>query len=156
MEQMRTWIKTHADLVIDALRIYLGLGLFWKGLYFMIHRDEMGRVMDQLGDLWFVPVALAHAVVPLHMVGGALLAFGLLTRVAALSQIPILAVAAFGVYLPKAFANGVYLDPRQSFEFTVLVLFLLCLLFVYGAGRFSVDYLLNKKQIEPRGVPAAI
>ena len=158
IDQIRNWIKTHADMVIDAMRIYLGLGLFWKGLYFMLHRDELGRLMDQLGDLWFVPVAIAHVVVPLHLIGGLMLAAGLLTRVAALSQIPILLVAAFAIYLPKAFASGVYLDPRQSFEFTMLVLFLLCLLFVYGAGRFSVDYALTKKKhpIAPRAVPASI
>ena len=153
MDQLRSWIKSHADLVIDAMRIYLGVGLFWKGIYFMQHRDELARLMDQLGNSWFVPVAIAHAVVPIHMLGGAMLAFGLLTRVAALSQIPILFGAVIFVYMPRQLV----FEPRQSLEFSVLVLFLLCLVFVYGAGRFSVDYVLTgKKKIEPRGVPAAI
>jgi uncharacterized membrane protein YphA (DoxX/SURF4 family) len=148
----RIWIKAHADMVIDAMRIYLGLGLIWKGLYFMQHRDELTSLMDQLGSLWFVPMAIAHYVVPAHIIGGALLCFGLLTRIAALSQIPILLGAALYVYLPKA----MYFEPRQSLEFTILVLFLLCLVFVYGAGRLSLDYVMFKKKIEPHGVPAAI
>jgi uncharacterized membrane protein YphA (DoxX/SURF4 family) len=153
MNEMRSWIKSHADLVIDAMRIYLGVGLFFKGIYFMQHRDEMARLMDQLGNLWFVPLAIEHYVAPMHIVGGALLAAGLLTRVAALSQIPTMLGAVLYVHLPKA----LYFEPRQSLEFSVLVLFLLCLIFVYGAGRFSVDYVLTgKKKIEPRGVPAAI
>src|SRR6185295_2854788 len=123
IEQWRNWIKSHADMVIDVMRIYLGIGLVWKGLYFMEHRGELMKVMDKLGDLWFVPIAIAHYVVPVHILGGALFAIGLLTRVAALSQIPILIGAAFYVYLPDA----IYFEPRQSLEFSVLVLFLLFL-----------------------------
>jgi putative oxidoreductase len=152
LEHTRAWIKGHADTIIDLMRIYLGIGLFWKGLYFMMHRDELTQLMDQLGNLWFVPMAIAHYVVPVHLVGGALLALGLLTRVAALSQIPILLGAVFYVYLPRA----MYFEPRQSLEFSVLVLFLLCLVFAYGAGRLSVDYVLSKKSIEPDAVPATI
>lgn len=152
LEHTRVWIKSHADIVIDVLRIYLGVGLFWKGIYFMMHRDELGQLMGQLGNLWFVPMAIAHYVVPVHLVGGALLAMGLLTRVAALSQIPILLGAALYVYLPKA----MYFEPRQSLEFSVLVLFLLGLVFAYGAGRLSVDYVLSRKSIEPGAVPASI
>src|SRR5467141_2663153 len=100
IEHMRVWIKAHADIVIDLMRVYLGAGLFWKGIYFMIHRDELINVMQQIGNLWFVPVALPHYLVPVHIIGGALLAFGLLTRVAALSQIPILLGAALYVHLP--------------------------------------------------------
>jgi uncharacterized membrane protein YphA (DoxX/SURF4 family) len=134
------------------MRIYLGVGLFWKGIYFMLHRDELMSLMEQLGNLWFLPMVIAHYVVPIHIIGGAMLACGLLTRVAALSQIPILLGAAFYVYLPRA----VYFEPRQSLEFSVLVLFLLCLVFAYGAGRLSLDYLMLRKRVEPRAVPATI
>lgn len=152
LDHARTWIKAHADIVIDAMRIYLGIGLFFKGIYFMVHRDELLRLMDQLGNLWFIPVAIAHYVVPIHLIGGVMLAFGLLTRVAALSQIPILLGAALYIYLPKS----MLFEPRQSLEFSVLVLFLLCLVFAYGAGRFSLDYVMSKKHIEPHRVPATI
>jgi len=151
LDHARTWIKTHADMVIDAMRIYLGIGLVWKGLYFMLHRDELANVMDQLGNSWFIPLALAHYVVPMHIIGGTALALGLLTRVAALTQIPILLGAAL-VNLPRA----MYFGPRQNLEFAVLVLFLLCLVFAYGAGRLSMDYALTKKTIEPHPVPSTI
>jgi len=36
-------------------------------------------------------------------------------------------------------------EPRQELEFATLVLFLLVLIFIYGGGRLSVDYLLSRK-----------
>jgi uncharacterized membrane protein YphA (DoxX/SURF4 family) len=118
----------------------------------MQHREELGKVMEQVGNLWFIPVAMAHYIVPVHIIGGALLAIGLLTRISALVQIPILLGAVLYVYLPKA----MYFEPRQSLEFAALVLFLLCLVVAYGSGRLSVDYALTRKKIEPEAVPATI
>ena len=37
-------------------------------------------------------------------------------------------------------------EPRQEFEYATLVLFLLVLVFMYGGGRLSVDYLLSRKE----------
>ena len=152
IDETRHWIKAHADIIIDLMRIYLGFGLFWKGIYFMMHRDELLKLMQQLGDLWFIPVMMAHYVVPVHLAGGLLLALGLLTRIAALVQIPILIGAVFYVYLPRS----MYFEPRQQFEFSMLVLFLLCLVFAYGAGRLSLDYLLSKQKVEPDALAATI
>jgi uncharacterized membrane protein YphA (DoxX/SURF4 family) len=66
-----------------------------------------------------------------------LLALGLLTRLVALVQIPILAGAVFIVHRQDGlFALG------QSLEFSALVLFLLCVVFVSGAGRLSLDHVI--------------
>ena len=77
----------------------------------------------------------------MHLPGGLLLAIGLLTRVAALAQIPILLGAIFYVHL----SNRMRVEPRQELEFATLVLFLLVLVFSYGGGRLSVDHLLSRK-----------
>jgi uncharacterized membrane protein YphA (DoxX/SURF4 family) len=88
---------------------------------------------------------IAHFVIMAHLVGGFFLAIGLITRGAALVQVPVLAVAAFFVYLPKMFGA---IEMRENFEFTVLILFLLILISIYGAGRWSVDFILARKENE--------
>jgi uncharacterized membrane protein YphA (DoxX/SURF4 family) len=143
MEHTNHWIKVHGDLFLDLIRIYLGIGLFWKGVYFASHTTELVRLMDESGGLWFTSGLIAHFVIMAHLVGGFFMAIGLITRGAALIQIPVLATAVFFVHLPKAFSG---MDLRQDFEFTALILFLLILISIYGAGRLSVDYVLARKE----------
>ena len=138
----KRWIDSHMDIVIDLVRIYLGIGLFVKGLYFLMHQGELRKLLEGSDNVAFAQGALAHYVIPVHLVGGALLALGLLTRLAALAQIPILMGAIFYVWLPEV----LFFEQRQSLEFSALVLFLLTLIFAYGAGRFSVDHHLAKKE----------
>jgi len=148
INQCKQWIESHVDIVIDLVRIYLGAGLFVKGLYFLMHQEQLNKLLEGSENVAFAQGAVAHYVIPVHLVGGLLLAIGLLTRLAALSQIPILLGAIFYVWLPKV----LFIEQRQNLEFSALVLFLLALIFVYGAGRLSVDHLLTRKdsrQLQP-------
>jgi uncharacterized membrane protein YphA (DoxX/SURF4 family) len=138
----KQWVQSHVDIVIDLVRMYLGVGLFVKGLYFLMHKEEMQTLLEGADNAAFAQGAVAHYVIPVHLVGGLLLAIGLLTRLAALAQMPILIGAIFYVWMPRV----LFFEQRQSFEFAALVLFLLALIFVYGGGRFSVDYLITKKE----------
>ena len=138
----RRWIESHMDIVIDLVRMYLGVGLFVKGIYFLMHQGELKKLLEGADNLAFGQGAVAHYVIPVHLVGGLLLAIGLLTRLAALAQIPILIGAIFYIWLPEVLV----FEQRQNLEFSALVLFLLTLIFVYGAGRFSVDYLITRKE----------
>ena len=60
---------------------------------------------------------------------------GLLTRLAALVQIPVLTGAVFVVHLREGLAS-----PEQSLELAGLVLFLLLVVFAFGPGKLSLDY----------------
>ncbi|MDB6019093.1 MAG: DoxX subfamily protein [Pedosphaera sp.] len=137
------WIKTHGDLALDLVRIYLGIGLMVKAIYFMSHGEYLLQMMSSMGSLWFAPAILMHYVVLAHLFGGLCLTFGLITRAAAAVQLPILVSALFYVHLPQVVAS---VEARQSLEFAGLVLFLLLLISIYGAGRLSVDYLLARKE----------
>ena len=143
LEHTNHWIKVHGDLFVDLIRIYLGIGLFWKGIYFASHTDDLMRLMEQSGGMWLASGMIAHLVILAHLAGGFFLAIGLVTRMAALVQIPVLAMAVFYVHLPRAFSA---IESRQNFEFTALILFLLILISIYGAGRWSVDYVLARKE----------
>ncbi len=137
----KQWVQSHVDVVIDLVRMYLGVGLFVKGIYFVMHKEEMQKLLEGADNLVFAQGAVAHYVIPVHLVGGLLLAIGLLTRLAALAQMPILVGALFYLWMPQL----LFFEQRQNFEFAMLVLFLLALIFVYGGGRLSVDYLLTRK-----------
>jgi len=147
--RMRLWVETHSDIIWDLVRIYLGIGLFLKAIFYLTHRDYLLQLMDGMGTSWFAPAIMAHYVILAHLFGGLLMALGLITRVAALVQIPILLAAVFYVYLPKM----MFLEPRQSLEFSALVLFLLLLTAAFGAGRWSLDHHLSRK-INPEGYRA--
>src|ERR1051325_4716535 len=97
----KQWIQLHVDIVIDLVRIYLGVGLFIKGLYFLMHKEEMQKLLEGADNVVFTQGAVAHYVIPVHLVGGLLLAIGLLTRFAAVVQMPILIGAIFYFWLPR-------------------------------------------------------
>jgi putative oxidoreductase len=141
--EINHWIKTHGDIALDLVRIYLGLGLMIKAVYFMNHTDYLLHYMDTMGSMWFLPALMVQYVVLAHLFGGLCLTVGLITRGAALIQLPILLVAMFAVHLPHIITS---VEARQSLEFAGLVFFLLFLISIYGAGRWSLDYLLGRKQ----------
>jgi putative oxidoreductase len=144
LDQCRRWLWEHEDGFRDLVRIYLGIGLFFKGVYFMSHPDDLNQLLQRLDSGAFAQAMAAHWVIPIHLLGGALLAVGLLTRVAALAQIPVLLGAVLYVYLPRM----TLIEPRQNLEFSLLVLFLLVLVFLFGAGRFSLDHKLARRHPE--------
>jgi uncharacterized membrane protein YphA (DoxX/SURF4 family) len=119
--------------------MYLGLGLFIKGFYILSHQAQFGQLLQNNGMPLGI-LSLAHYVIPAHFAGGAMLLLGFATRAGAICQLPLLLGAMFYLYLPR-FSS---LEMRQNLEFTGLVLFLLSLLAIAGAGRFSVDYAVRR------------
>ena len=144
VQACKNWLRAHEDLFIDLVRIYLGCGLFVKAFYFLSHRDYLHQMIGNSDVSWLGGAMIAHYVILAHMVGGAMLALGIATRLAALVQLPILLGAVFSLYLPR-FA---VVEPRQYLEYAGLVAFLLVLFTVFGAGRFSIDYLMARKARE--------
>ncbi|HTD68242.1 MAG TPA: DoxX family protein [Candidatus Limnocylindria bacterium] len=146
IQSCKTWLRAHEDLFMDVVRIYLGCGLFVKAIFLMTHRDYLMQMIADSGNNWFTPALIAQYVILAHLFGGAMLALGLATRVAAFAQLPVLLGAVFSLYLPR-FAS---VEPRQYLEYAGLVAFLLALLGVFGAGRFSLDYVMARKWREMR------
>jgi len=144
LNQSKSWLHSHSDVMMDLVRIYLGVALFFKGVYFMANRDYLLQIMEEAGSWSIVPGTIAHYIVLAHLCGGLLLAVGLLTRFAAAAQIPILVAAVFYVHMPKLSLMSA--EPRQNLELSALVLFLTCLVFLHGSGRFSVDHLITRNQ----------
>jgi len=136
------WISDHREGAIDLVRIYLGIGLFVRGVLFAATPAGPGVLVD-LSEFSFASAALVHYVTFAHLVGGLLLAAGLLTRLAALIQIPILVGAVFLVHVQQGL-----LSADQSLEFSALVLFLLVVVFVFGGGPWSADRYVFEREPE--------
>jgi putative oxidoreductase len=144
LQTCKTWLRAHEDLFIDLVRIYLGCGLFVKAFFFINHRDYLHQMIGNSDVSWIGSAVVGHYIILAHMAGGAMLALGIATRLAALVQLPILFGAIFSLYLPRY----AVIEPRQYLEYTALVAFLLALFVVFGAGRFSIDYLMSRRSRE--------
>ena len=139
------WIETHRDIGVDLVRMYLGVGLFVRGLLFIAETQGVAALVD-LSAFSLASAALVHYVTFAHLLGGLMLAAGLLTRLAALVQIPILTGAVFLVHLQEGL-----LSANQSLEFSALVLFLLLVVFVFGPGPWSADRYVFEREPEGGG-----
>jgi putative oxidoreductase len=138
MEKLRQfidWAEAHPKVWLDCIRIYLGLGLFIRGVFIITNtRPEFIReLMSRLEFPWIVGAVVLHYVALAHLVGGLMLTVGLLSRIAAWVQIPILAGAVF-VHRGEGLMSG-----GQSLEFSALVFVLLLVFAISGTGPLSVD-----------------
>lgn len=88
--------------------------------------------------MWYAYITIGH------LLGGICLAIGVLTRLAALLQIPIL-VGAVSLSDMGLMMGG------QSLELATLVLFLLVVFFIFGAGPLALSKYANKNTPEASG-----
>ncbi|MBB6611599.1 DoxX family protein [Pontibacter sp. Tf4] len=129
---------------MDALRVLLGLFLFVKGILFLEHTTDVFYIFGAQQDL--LSAGKAHFLTSMvHIVGGLMIAFGMLTRLALLCQLPIL-VGALLIVSPQREA-GISLQNTElllSLGIIALVLFFM----VKGPGRYSIDNkILRQKQV---------
>src|SRR5258708_1129347 len=101
IQSCKMWLRAHEDLFIDLVRIYLGCGLFVKAVFLMNNRDYLMRMISDSDTAWLGGGMIANYVILAHLFGGAMLALGIATRVAAFAQLPILLGAIFSLYLPR-------------------------------------------------------
>ena len=137
-QHLRDWFLDHRSWCMDLIRIYLGVGLFAKGLTFLAHREELVQTMLDHDIMWS-GMALAHFVILTHVFGGLLMALGIGTRVGALIQIPNLVGATFFVN----WSGGIF-GFAEELRFSALVLFLLIMFVWYGGGPLSLDARLER------------
>jgi putative oxidoreductase len=83
----------------------------------------------------YTAVSVAHYVVFAHLLGGPLIAFGLLTRIMCLIQLPILLGAVIMVNSKEFSSAGTKLE----LEISVAILIGLVVFMIFGAGKFSID-----------------
>jgi len=126
------------SLGLDLLRIYIGVALVVRGVTFVARPEALLEYMES-SQLWVMPMVVTHYVVAAHLFGGVLLALGLATRLAAFMQVPVLLGAVFLVHWREGL-----LAASQSLELSALVLAIVAVISVVGAGELSLDRRLTK------------
>jgi uncharacterized membrane protein YphA (DoxX/SURF4 family) len=131
-QRIEHWADSHHPAWLDLLRMCLGIFLFIKGIVFISDISELERVLINMNMDW-VSIGLAHYIGFAHLVGGILIAIGLVTRAAILFQLPILVGAVLFVHNPN------FNTLNTTWWVSALTLVLLIMFFVFGSGRWSVD-----------------
>jgi putative oxidoreductase len=137
--KIETWGDAHHPKILDIIRLLLGAFLFIKGLVFLNHFPFLRELIISTKALSFSPdtiTLLIYYVTLVHMIGGFLIFLGLLTRVSALIQIPVVFAAVFFVNILNPYFNS-------ELWLSVLVLALLVLFVVIGSGPLSLDRFLR-------------
>lgn len=135
IKSLDEWAYAHTYFSIDLLRVALGVFFFIKGLHFITQSEILIELIEPLKGFGGMMISV-HYVAFAHLVGGFLIAFGLLTRLAIVVQIPVL----FGAILIN-FVGEMNLGNLIQ-EIAVL---LVSLFFIfYGSGKHSADYMIKK------------
>ena len=134
VEKIEAWGDKHHPKWIDILRILLGIVILAKGYYFVSDTQGLKQIIanSRFGEVSFW---LEHYVVFVHLIGGALIAVGLVTRIAILFQLPILCGAIIFVNARQ----GLFSGNSTELWLSVVILFLLCFFLVEGSGPWSID-----------------
>lgn len=129
-------VESKTGIAYGLIRIFLGIALTIRGWLVLSNPESILDLgVNRELYVWVSLVAITH------LFGGILLVIGFLTRLGALIQIPILFSATFFVY-----ANTKLMMGGQSFELAAMVLFLLCVFFIFGAGPLSVKEFMERKK----------
>ena len=131
---------------MDALRIYLGIALVIKGIYFIMNMADLESAVN-LGDnlpheISMGQTMIAWSVVFAHVIGGAALLLGFVTRLAAAVNAAVL-VGAVIQAIRGATGEGSIMGANVDFQFAAFVFFSLVLFIWRGSGPLSVDHLLR-------------
>lgn len=137
VKSLNKWANAHTYYFIDVLRIALGVFLFIKGMNFIAQTEtliELIKPLQGYGGTMFT----VHYVAFAHLIGGILIAVGLLTRWAVLVQIPIILGAILINFI------GV-IQPGRLLEASIVLILALFFL-LYGSGKHSIDYTMKMEQ----------
>lgn len=136
--RIERWNETHQSKLFAFLRIALGLIILFKGLYFIQNTEELNRILEN-SRLEFGSFLLAHYVAMSHLLGGILIAIGLITRIAIIFQLPILLGAIIFVSAERSM-----FAVESELALSILVFILLVFFLFYGSGPLSVDNFMRK------------
>ena len=140
LQRLEYWGEAHHPKYLDVLRIAFGLFLLIKGIEFA---NNTALLTDAMADSININPLLFSLIIQYtifgHIIGGFLIAVGLLTRLACLLQIPILIGA-------LVFIRWEVMQHFSQFFLALLTLLLLFYFMVVGSGPWSLDRELWKNE----------
>ncbi|WP_025741157.1 DoxX family protein [Aquimarina pacifica] len=137
IKSLNKWANAHTYYPLDLLRVALGVFLFLKGINFISNSQILVDLITPVQNLAGSMIVL-HYVAPAHLIGGVLIAFGLLTRWSVIAQLPLLIGAVLINFIGEMNVANLVIAS---------VILVLCIFFLfYGSGKHSVDYYLKMEQ----------
>ena len=149
LQKFDAWLDEYREIAFDLIRIYLGIGLFARGILFLFDASTLVALLPEGAPAWLSESWVHLFVAGFHMVGGLLITAGFWTRIAALSQVPILFGAVF-------LSLGSLFSANQSLELSSLVLFMLILVVICGSGDWSLDRVIGSSPNDLRQLLAGL
>jgi putative oxidoreductase len=146
---MKKIFQTNENYAATILRIVLGLILFPHGAQKMLgwfggygFSGTMGFLTEAGGLPWII----AFLVIAIEFFGAIALIFGFATRIVAVGIISLFA----GIIFTSHLSNGFFMNwsgnlKGEGYEYHLLVIGIAVTLLVSGAGRWSVDHALQRK-----------
>ncbi len=137
VKKLNKWANAHTSYPVDLMRIGLGIFLFYKGTGFLTNSQYLLDLFEPFNNFGGAMIVI-HYVAFAHLLGGLLIAIGLLTRWSILAQLPIL-------------LGAIVINFVGEMHFNNLVLASICLLvslffLVFGSGKHSADYFFKMEQ----------
>jgi putative oxidoreductase len=135
IHKVEKWGDSHHPKFLDIIRIFLGIFLLLKGLGFMENTAYLRSMIENQSDISVSPgllMALVYYVTFVQMVGGTLIALGVLTRLSAIIQIPVVFGAVF-------FINVLESPFNSDLWSSVAALVFLVVFAVIGPGKLSLQ-----------------
>ena len=155
MKYLNIIIKTDQNLTNCILRITLGVIIFAHGAQKLLgiwggHGIEW--TIEAWKQWWQIPSILTLSVIFVESFGALLLIFGVLTRVWSFLIGIIMLVAIYLVHFKWGFFMNWYMEPQigEGFEYHLLVLSIVTILFLKGGGKWSFDFWITLKNRNSR------
>jgi putative oxidoreductase len=142
LQRLEHWGEAHHPRYLDILRVALGVFLCIKGIEFAGNSSLLPDLLSrQVPFSGFMLIILQHYIIFAHIAGGFMIATGLLTRLAAVAQIPIILGALI-------FFNWSMMSHFSDFILALLILLLLVWFAVIGSGPWSLDRALDREELQ--------
>lgn len=139
LQRLEFWGDRHHPGWLDIVRIALGVFLCFKGIEFARHSALLNEIIgQQVPFTSMLLLILGHYVIFAHIMGGFLIAVGLLTRFACIIQLPILLGAII-------FVNVDLTNHFSELLLSLLVFGLLVYFAIIGSGPWSLDRAMDKE-----------
>ena len=131
------------DVHLLAVRLILAYGFYGPAI---MKWQNINSIAEWFGEMGIpLPTLNAYMAASTEMAGVVFLTLGLANRIISIPLIFVMIVAIVTVHLGNGFEAG-----NNGFEIPVYYILLLLLVLIYGAGKFSVDYLLKIKLDQKR------
>jgi putative oxidoreductase len=133
------FLQNLKDLPLLFMRIVLAIGFYGPAMMKLKNFDDIVQWFGSIGIPF--PTLNAYLATGTETLGFILLFLGLGTRIIAIPLMITMVVAIVTVHLGHGFEAG-----NNGFEIPLYYLIMLFTLLVYGSGKYSLDYLLNKNK----------